>query len=54
MSEPTKQITLKLEPAVLREIEQAARVEHRSVSGQLRHLISTAMQQRSQPVGEAA
>jgi|KBSMisStaDraftv2_1062788.scaffolds.fasta_scaffold7580163_1 hypothetical protein len=41
-----EQISVRLEPELRSAIEQTAAREHRSLSGQIRHLVATALERR--------
>ncbi|WP_315729131.1 TA system antitoxin ParD family protein [Bradyrhizobium sp. SZCCHNS2015] len=43
------QISIKIDPTLRAELERQAEAEHRSVSGQARHIIASALEARQQP-----
>jgi hypothetical protein len=49
-----EQISVRLEPELRAAVERAAEREHRTLSGQIRHLVALAYQQRQQRGQEAA
>ncbi|WP_316228635.1 ribbon-helix-helix domain-containing protein [Bradyrhizobium sp. SZCCHNR1045] len=46
MKDKPEQISIKLDPALRAQLERQAEAEHRSVSGQARHIIASALEAR--------